>query len=201
MSARLYVEGGGDGKDLRTRCRKAFASFLEKAGLEGRMPRIVACGPRNEAYKRFKTAFEKRESGDFMVLLVDSERPVRLPSTWQHLAEPPDKWDTPSEASDENAHLMVQCMEAWLLADPDTLDKHFGRGFQKPSLPANQNIEQVAKEDLLAHLATATRGTKAKRYHKGRHSFALLGQIDPARVEKASPHARRFLEAMRANCG
>ena len=199
MSSRLYVEGGGDGKDLRTRCRKAFASFLEKAGLEGRMPRIVACGPRNEAYKRFKTAFEKRESDDFVVLLVDSERPVQVRGAWQHLAEPPDEWDTPPGANDENAHLMVQCMEAWLLADPDTLARHFGSGFQKP--PANQNIEQVAKKDLLAQLATATRRTKAKRYHKGHHSFALLAQIDPVRVEEESHHARRFLEAMRANSG
>lgn len=201
MTASIYVEGGGDGRDLRTRCRKAFSAFLAKAGLEGRMPKIVACGPRNEAYKRFKTAFEKREPADFVALLVDSERPVRLSSTWQHLAAAPDKWETPSGASDDNAHLMVQCMEAWLLTDADVLSEHFGSGFRKSALPTNQNIEQVAKDDLLAQLAAATRPAKAGRYHKGRHSFALLALIDPARVEEASPHAHRFLRAMRANCG
>ena len=198
MSARLYVEGGGAGKDLQARCRKAFATFLAKAGLEGRMPKVVACGPRNEAYKRFKIAFEKREPEGFVAVLVDSERPVRRPGTWQHLAQSPDKWAPPPGANDENAHLMVQCMEAWLLADPDTLAQHFGNGFQEP--PATPSIEQVAKEDLLTRLDTATRGTKAKRYHKGRHSFALLAQVDPARVAEASPHAHRFLEAMRDNC-
>lgn len=164
------------------------------------MPKIVACGPRSEAYKRFRRAFAARQPDDFVVLLVDSERPVRLPHTWQHLAAPPDKWDTPAGAGEDNAHLMVQCMEAWLIADPDALAEHFGSEFRKSALPSNQNVEQVSKNDLLARLDGAIRGTKHGRYHKGRHSFTLLERIDPARVEEASPHARRFLDAMRANC-
>ena len=49
MSARLYVEGGGNSRTLRAACRKAFSSFIEKAGAQGRMPHIVACGIRDSA--------------------------------------------------------------------------------------------------------------------------------------------------------
>ncbi|MDR0720595.1 MAG: hypothetical protein LBF78_13230, partial [Treponema sp.] len=53
---KIYVEGGGDTHTLRTACRRGFSGFLEKAGLKGYMPRIVACGSRNNAYADFCTA-------------------------------------------------------------------------------------------------------------------------------------------------
>ena len=46
VTVRLYVEGGGDAKSLRTACRRGFREFLLRAGLGGSMPRIIACGPR-----------------------------------------------------------------------------------------------------------------------------------------------------------
>ena len=81
MTVKVYVEGGGDGRDLRTRCRKGFSAFFEKAGLAGRMPRVVACGSRESAFDRFRTAFAARKAGEFVALLVDSEAPV-ADGTW-----------------------------------------------------------------------------------------------------------------------
>ncbi|WP_156013419.1 hypothetical protein [Thioalkalivibrio sp. HK1] len=46
MKIKIYVEGGGDIKVLKTKCRKGFRNFFRKAGLDGRMPRVVACGGR-----------------------------------------------------------------------------------------------------------------------------------------------------------
>ena len=43
-AVKLFVEGGGDSHALRTECRAAFSSFLQKAGFSGHMPRIVASG-------------------------------------------------------------------------------------------------------------------------------------------------------------
>ena len=74
VSARLYVEGGGNSKELKTACRRGFASFLDRAGVAGRMPRIVACGSRANAFDRFKTGHESK--GVDATLLVDSEGPV-----------------------------------------------------------------------------------------------------------------------------
>lgn len=70
---KLYVEGGGDAAALKTACREGFAKFLGKAGLAGRMPRIVACGSRADAYDSFCTAIR---NGEAAMLLVDSESPV-----------------------------------------------------------------------------------------------------------------------------
>ena len=50
MKVKVYVEGGGDGKDLRTKCRRGFSSFFEKADLVGRMPQVIACGGRAKAF-------------------------------------------------------------------------------------------------------------------------------------------------------
>ena len=74
MSVKLYVEGGGDSKALRRACAKGFRTFIERAGLEGRLPRIVACGGRNKTFDRFSTTHNAGE--DTPVLLVDAEGPV-----------------------------------------------------------------------------------------------------------------------------
>ena len=45
MKVIIYVEGGGekkDAKDLKSKCRKGFQKFFEKAGLAKQMPAIVA---------------------------------------------------------------------------------------------------------------------------------------------------------------
>lgn len=77
MKVKIYVEGGGDhNKDLQTRCRRGFRRFFEKAGLDNRMPSVVACGGRSHAYDRFRTSHEAAGPDDFPILLVDSEAPV-----------------------------------------------------------------------------------------------------------------------------
>ena len=130
MSVKLYVEGGGGGnnqkksKKLMSRCRKGFASFIEKAGLKGKMPRIVPCGGRDMALKveavtgwnldpvvRFKFKAALSQSNETALLLVDSEEPVKLTVPWQHLKDR-DGWNRPAGATDDQCHLMVQVMES-----------------------------------------------------------------------------------------
>ena len=197
----VYVEGGGDSREMRARCRKGFSSFLEKANLVGRMPRIIACGGRNSAFDKFRTALGSRNAEEFIVLLVDSEDPVTHGSpAWLHLRNR-DGWEKPDEATDENAHLMVQCMEAWFLADKDNLAAYFGHRFNRNALPGRQEIEDVAKDDVLGGLKNATRQCKKGEYGKGRHSFDILEQTDPAKVVDASPHASRLVETLQQKSG
>lgn len=204
---KLYVEGGGDSSSLRTACRKGFSEFLRKAGLGGSMPRIIACGGRQNAYDSFCRAVE---AGEEALLLVDSESPVadmyqsgetKQWKPWSHLSDRQgDRWDKPAKADDKDCHFMVQCMEAWFLADRATLRKFFGQGFNENALPAAENpIESMPKEHLYAALAEATRSCKTKKvYAKGEHSFKLLTLISPLSVTAASPWARRFIDAIRA---
>ena len=195
MSITLYVEGGGQGKDLRTACRKGFSKFIEKAGLTGSMPRIVACGPRGDAYSKFQIAHTQK-SGD-AILLVDSEGSVTASGSWQHLKNR-DGWDRPPGASDGQCHLMVQVMESWFLADRDALASFYGQGFRAQALPDNQEIEKVLKPDVLDRLDRATGDTTKGNYNKGKHSFEILAMLDPEKVRNASPHADRFLGALSA---
>lgn len=201
MKVKVYVEGGGDSKDLRTRCRRGFSSFFERATLAGRMPQVIACGGRGTAFDKFRTARRSRRADEFIVLLVDSEDPVAEGSgTWEHLAVR-DGWDTPPEVGDEHAHLMVQCMEAWFLADREALAAFFGQGFNHNVLPSREEIEEVAKNDVLDGLRNATRRSRKGEYGKGSHSFDVLERIDPAKVLAVSPHAKCLIDTLREKAG
>ena len=51
MSTVIYLEGGGDSKELRVRCREGFRKLLEKTVQGAQMPRLVACGGRAELHQ------------------------------------------------------------------------------------------------------------------------------------------------------
>ena len=88
-------------------------------------------------------------------------------------------------------------MEAWFLADKDRLAAYFGQGVNRNALSGHLEIENVAKGDVLEGLKRATRQCKKGEYGKGRHSFEILEQINPANVMAVSPHARRLVETLR----
>ena len=200
MSVKVYVEGGGDGRDLKVRCRQGFSTFFRKVSLAGRMPRIIACGARDKTYRNFRTALAHAADNDFIVLLVDSEAPVAMGvGPWHHLKNR-DNWDKPASAADDNAHLMVQCMEAWFLADKDALAKYFGDGFNLNALPGRPDVENISKSDIENGLKNATKQCNPKgKYHKGRHSFTILAELDTDKVIAASPHAARLVAVLKAN--
>lgn len=193
----LYVEGGGNSKELTTLCRRAFRRLIERAGLRGTMPRIVACGGRQNAYERFATALKNDHR--VPILLVDAEGPLTGAGPWEHLRQQ-DGWRRPNGATVDHCHLMVQVMESWFLADKRALKLFYGPEFRERSLPGNPDVEEVAKNDILAGLAQATRSTRKGSYarHKGSHSFMILGEISPSAVEGAAPHAKRLLDTLRA---
>lgn len=197
MTVKLYVEGGGTSSEIRRECRKGFRIYLEKAGFKGCMPRIVACGPRQDALDRFRTALD---SGERALLLVDSETAVAPDmSPWSHLTgQPEERFARPRNAGDLDCHLMVVCMESWFLADKEALSAFFGQGFNPGVLPQRSEIEAVPKADVYAGLRNATANCKAARYEKGRHSFRILERICPKKVARASHWAKRFLDALDA---
>ena len=94
---KLYIEGGGDQKRLKSECRRAFAKFFEKAGFKGNMPRIVACGGRQSAYDDFCIAVRRLHQNESAFLLVDAEESVlgkNMNHPWNHLKSR-DNWDKP----------------------------------------------------------------------------------------------------------
>lgn len=147
MRVRVYVEGGGDYAPLKRRCREGFSKFFRNAGLGEAMPKVIACGGRQNAYGKFRSAVRNASAGDFVVLLVDSEGPVGGVPAWRHLHNR-DGWTKPDEAGDDSAHLMVEVMESWFLADKGaqgllrawlsgdgTVDAHGHRGSRQGCCP------------------------------------------------------------------
>jgi hypothetical protein len=192
----LYVEGGGDSKALHSKCREGFRKLLERAGCGKRMPRIVACGGRAQAFDDFCARLRAADAEP--ILLVDSEAPVVGQDPWKHVRKRDgDGWERPARATVDHLHFMVQLMETWLLADRSELAGFFGSGFREMALPGNPRVEDIPKRDVMKGMGDASRGSRRGEYHKGNHSFLLLARVDPARLSTASPWARRFFEHMR----
>ncbi len=87
---------------------------------------------------------------------------------------------------------MVQCTEAWFLADQETLGSFYGHEFLADFLPGQPNVELIAKRDVIQALEHASRPTQKGQYQKTKHSFVLLERIDPIKVRDASVHAARL---------
>lgn len=199
VSIKIYVEGGGDSNALKSKCREGFSKFFEKAGLRGHMPRIIACGSRKSAYDDFCTALSGNKPNEFIILLVDSEDPIPegcQPWNFFH-NRAGDNWDKPTNATNNQAHCMVQCMEAWFLADKDALESYYGQGFNRNVFPGRNDIENISKNHVYQYLKDSTRHSVTKgEYDKSGHSFELLGLINPLLVMDASPSAKRLIDLL-----
>ncbi len=206
MSVTIYVEGGGVGDPSLTKCRRGFREFFKRL-LPGKdCVKVWPCGGRGEAFRNFTVALKTLKPGDFVILLVDSEGPVEPSvSPWDYLKDnKADQWKRPVTADDDQAHLMVQCMEAWFMADREAVVKYFDAGLKTDHLPppVNGDIEGISKAkiddslDKAARKFNKARGTKKQGYDKVEDGFPLLEVIDPKKVCEASKHARRLRETL-----
>lgn len=198
MSSRIYIEGGGDSKELHIRCRGGFRQLLEKCGFAGRMPRLVASGTRNGAYEGFETAHRNAGEGDFVAMLVDSEDPAHdIEGTWEHLRHR-DGWDRPDGAEDNQVLLMITCMESWIAADRGVLRSHYGSDLQESALPALHDMEARTRDDIQDNLTQATRNCR-NAYEKGKRSFEIVGKITPEELRRHLPSFVRLERVLKEN--
>ena len=198
---RIYAEGGGDGKDTKAAIRRGFGEFLSDLRGLARERRIrwniIACGPRNAAFDAFNTAL-RTHTDAFNILLVDGEGPVNR-APWEHLQER-DGWDRPG-VPDEQCHLMVQMMEAWIVADIDAMGSYYGPGFRRQAIPARNDVEAIDKAILEKSLEDATRYTRKGLYRKIRHGSALLCRINPQIVRSKAPYCERLFATLKTKMG
>ena len=196
VKAAVYIEGGGTSNSLGRLFRTAWSDFFASAGLAGNLPRIVRGRSRNDTFDQFRTAVRSGRREELPILLVDSEGPVAAGrSVWQHL-QANDRWARPPGVSDDQAFLMVQAMESWLLADRVALRGYFGASFRENRLPSQQDLEGISKETALQSLERATADCN-NRYAKGTVSFEVLRLIHPDAVAERCPHARTLLDFLR----
>jgi hypothetical protein len=197
VKIKLYIEGGGDSALQDTLFREGWQVFFQKAGLAGRMPRTFRGGGRKATFDAYETAVRTKKPDELPLLLVDSEDLISDGTTeWAHLAAR-DSWGRPTNAGDEDAFLMVCCMETWFLADRAALKRFFHGCWRDNAVPQWPDLEAVPKETIFEKLALATAGCGQKSYAKGKRSFEILKAIDPAIVEAKCPGAKRLLDRLR----
>jgi Domain of unknown function (DUF4276) len=146
VEIRIYVEGGGDGKNTKAIFRLGMSQFLKNLTGTDKKITCVVCGKRNDAYRDFKNALKSHPDA-INLLLVDSEDFVTVSSAKQHLINR-DSWDDLSGIDENDIHLMVQVMESWLIADIDTLANYYGQKFNRNAIPRNNNVEEISKANI-----------------------------------------------------
>lgn len=191
MSAILYLEGGGDSKDLSVRCREAFRKLLRKCGFmdQHRMPRLFTSGNRDSVFDDFSIAHKDNRDAKYVAMWIDSEEPMAdINAPWAHLSSVTtvSQWKRPVGASDDQVLLMTTCMETWIVSDLDTLKNYYGRKLHETSLPPLVDLEQRSRHDVQDRLVRATRNC-SNAYSKGKRSFEILGRVSPAALERYLP--------------
>jgi hypothetical protein len=215
--AKIYIEGGGEGKDQWSKCREGFQKLFQATGeLQGRMPRLVPCGGREQAFKDFKKTL-KLGGNEFVAMLIDSEDPIAANATpWQHL-KTRDGWEQPDGATDEQVLFMTTCMETWIVADRVALKAHYGANLQEHALPALTQtkepkrsekdyvntdlpiatiLEQRSRNDIQNALIHATRNC-INTYKKGDRSFAILAELSFERIKLHVPNFKRTINILK----
>ena len=196
----IYLEGGGDTAGQKNKLRLGMDTFLASLKDEARARRwgwkLVPCGGRQNAYETFKNARVHAKDGETIVLLVDSEAAVSTATSSEYLrTRLGDRWEL-ADVPEDHIHLMVQTMETWVVADPDTLERYYGQHFYRNALPRTDDLESVNKVAVAESLRLATRRTSKGEYHKILHASELLQLIDATTVRQRCGHCERLFREL-----
>ncbi len=199
VSAYILLEGGGQSKELRVRCREGFRKLLVRAGFKGRMPALQACGGRDFVYAAFCIAQAEKAGDDYVAMWIDSEEPMAdIEAAWVHLAgvTTVTPWARPDDAADDQVLFMTTCMETWIVTDRKTIAAHYGANLKANALPPLPKIEDRTRHAIQDALVKATREC-LNAYAKGKRSFEILGKLDPVELTKHLPSFRRVIEILK----
>jgi hypothetical protein len=196
---KVYLEGGGDSAEQKAQLRKGMDAFLreikDKVQEKKHRWQLSPCGGRKSAYDAFMAEWKHKTPGEVIILLVDSEEPVTTATRAAHLKQRQgDGWDL-AGVPESHIQLMIQSMEAWIVADPEALAVYYGQHFNKRALPTRQNLEEEPKVDCLDKLISATKKALPKgEYQKIAHASDLLQKISPGKVRSRCPTAQTLFD-------
>ena len=212
---KVFVEGGptgtgsADGKAaLGQGFRQLFQNQKQSLAKKHIQLDFTFCGGRGTARKKFESELKANVPNQTCVLLVDSEAPFTrhahstdAESRKYHLSQRTgDEWKL-TDVDPNVIHLMIECMETWILADPEAIALFYGQGFPVESMPKRENLEDLSKQQVAEFLDQAIDRTKKAQdnpkkrgYKKVDHGSKLLAAIDPQKVAKRCPHFAIFVE-------
>ena len=188
---RLYIEGDSE---LRPGFIHFFGRQIKQAGEMGIRFEVRLTGSTEKTLGAFLIANHENPD-DLNVCLIDSDR-SEDGTLWQellqHKAQHP-RWRRLRKPDREQAHWMIQAMEAWFLADREALRRHFGSRLRERQIP-NSNAEEVSNPKRVLRRASASR--PERRYHETRDAPELLRRLNIEKVRQAAPACERLLRTL-----
>ena len=195
MVSRVVIHFEGD-----VRLKPGFRKLFERHANRARGNRIrfdlISGGPNAETVKDFLRSCRQNPS-DLNVLLVDSEGPAPSAAAAIQGLRSRNYWDANAAVDDGQINFMVQAMEAWFIADPRALARHFGNRFSAGRLPSPQNAESIPVKQLTDSINQALRaigGRRRRKYDKVRDAAKLLALLDEAAVRQNCPSFGRLMD-------
>ena len=189
-AATIHFEGHSK---LRAGFHSLFGPHVERARQRRMRFNLIAGGSRAETIKDFVRSCRSHPS-DVNVLVIDSERPVSDTASAIRSLRAESFWDGGVSCDDDQINLMVRAMEAWIIADPEALRKHFGPNFNVNVLPSPQNAESVAPRDMVAAIGKGLPSSRRRRYDKVADGARLLKLIDAVKVGRHCRHFKRLMD-------
>ena len=193
----IYIEGGSRDEKVNANLRRAWGKFLSNAGINN-LPKIKIS--KAQMIKKFTSNYENAD-----IILLDSEVEVRSDKEDKKAAElkfikkikTRRDWKEEQKIPNNRIHLMVACMESWLIADINTLKIFYGNGFNENAIGNINDVEIIPKNDILMKLKNASKNTKKGQYHKTHHVSNLSAKV----VCDKSYFCQRFLNHLRKSGG
>lgn len=184
MKKVIYIEGSHeiDNGDLR----KAFSKLLEKE-LKGNMPRVIMGDGKNQTIDKFHSTPLAHDEQRF--LLVDSDGSVTdktsICTTFNE-----EKPNRKKDCTIDNTYLMIQEAEAWILSQPDVLERHKVNVAKLPQ----RNVMEIPKPSELLGVLYKDSG---KVYHKIRDFGLLFPELDTRKLKEYFGEFEDLIEQLR----
>jgi len=195
---RLYVEGGGDSQEGKACLRAGFNEFLRQVREACRSAQVrwnLTCAKcDSETIKAFLNSVRQyRQAWTAVLIDADCCHKDGAADAWELMCK---RHRDIHDVERSQCHVMVYKMESWFLADPDALEQHFGKGFDRTVLPKLENFEQVSGAAVDDYLRKALRSINRREYHKIQDAGKLLHLLNPDRVRKHSPSCNRLFDTL-----
>ncbi len=153
--------------------------------LAGRNPKIIPGGDRDSTIKRFLDEVRQPRFQELKpLLLIDLDGPEATAAIVLT--------DKKLSAHGTRTFWMIQEMEAWFLAQPNTVDAFFKKPVST-KLPGTKPAEVSDPSDVLTK---ATKAARAEPYHKGSHPPDLLPRLDLPTLRRQFPDVERLLTVL-----
>lgn len=181
----IYIEGESDTDNGSL--REAFSRLLEQE-LHGNMPRVIMGDGKNQAIDKFHSTPIKPNEERFLLFDSDEAAPnKRIICDAFNATKPNRKID----ATEDNTFLMIQEVEAWILSQPNVLQK-LGIKIKASSYP---NVEEVNKpSEELGKLYKKV----GKTYTKVKEFVKVFPLLDSATLRKSCPEYNNLINALKA---